>query len=111
MTMRSLAAGVLMVLMLVAGAAHAVLGDVKFQREEGGGDAAGSTPPAVFPHWKHRIQYKCYVCHPAIFQMKAGANDITMEQILAGKFCGTCHNGKQAWAVGFDTCPKCHVDE
>ncbi len=96
-------------MMLTANVAGAVFGDIHFQRQEEG-DSADSTPPAVFPHWKHRIHYKCYVCHNNIFQMKAGATKITMEEILQGKFCGACHNGNQAWAAGFDTCPKCHKE-
>jgi c(7)-type cytochrome triheme protein len=83
----------------------AVEGDVVFPRQVG----PGGTPPAVFPHWFHRIRYKCYACHPQIFQMKAGADAITMDAITQGKFCGTCHNGKIAWGVGFDTCNRCHV--
>ena len=64
--------------------------------------------PAKFPHWIHRMNFKCYVCHNAIFQMKAGADDITMDKIQAGKFCGVCHNGKTAFQVKFETCPRCH---
>ncbi len=83
----------------------AVEGDIVFQRkgEEGG------IPPAVLPHWFHRIRYKCYACHPSITEMKAGANAITMDAIAAGKFCGACHNGKIAWAVAFETCNRCHL--
>lgn len=83
----------------------AVEGDIVFQRKA----AEGDTPPAVFPHWFHRIRYKCFACHPAIVEMKAGANRITMDDIAAGKFCGVCHNGKIAWAPSFETCNRCHV--
>ncbi len=93
------------IVMLVPGVVHAVLGDIEFQRE---GDETNEIPPAVFPHWKHRIHYRCYVCHSAIFQMKAGATKITMEEMLQGQTCGACHNGKRAWQVNFDTCPMCH---
>ncbi len=86
-------------------AAAAVDGDITFHRPA---DADKSTPPAVFPHWVHRIRFKCYVCHDAIFQMKAGSNHVTMDDIRAGKFCGTCHNGKVAFDVGFETCARCH---
>ena len=85
----------------------AVEGDITFKRK--GGEAG--TPPAVFPHWFHRIRYKCYACHPSVFEMKAGANAINMDAIREGKFCGTCHNGKIAWEVGFDTCSRCHVEQ
>jgi c(7)-type cytochrome triheme protein len=85
----------------------AVEGDVVFKRADG----AGGTPPAFFPHWSHRIRFKCYVCHSGIFEMKAGADTITMDAIQQGKFCGTCHNGKIAWNVSFETCNRCHVDQ
>ena len=92
---------------LLARAALAVEGDVAFKREAGVED---DTPPAVFSHWSHRIRYKCYVCHPAIFEMKVGANKITMDGIDGGKFCGTCHNGKISWESSFDTCNRCHLE-
>jgi len=104
-------ASVLLISMtLTPGVVHAVFGDITLQRAAGDASAA-DTPPAVFPHWKHRIHYKCYVCHNAIFEMKAGANKISMKAIADGKYCGACHNGKQAWAVGFDSCNKCHKQE
>jgi len=85
----------------------AVEGDVVLKRQGEG----SSPPPAVFPHWVHRIRFKCYACHPEIFEMKAGANAITMDDIREGKFCGACHNGKIAWEVSFDTCNRCHVEK
>ncbi len=91
----------------LAGAALAVEGDIVFKREGG----EGGTPPAVFPHWIHRIRYKCYACHDAIFKMKRGADDITMDAIAEGKFCGACHDGKTAWAVSFETCNRCHIGQ
>lgn len=89
----------------------AVDGDVTIPRKGVSAEdaAKGSTPLAVFPHWIHRIRFKCYACHPAVFEMKAGSNPITMDAITEGQFCGTCHNGKIAWSVGFDTCNRCHV--
>jgi len=50
----------------------------------------------------------CDACHPSVFQMKKGADTITMNDIYAGKFCGKCHNDK---GPGFDpkpNCTKCH---
>lgn len=90
---------------LLAGVGVAVEGDIRFQRK---GGVAVEMPPALFPHWVHRIRYKCYVCHDSIFQMKAGANDVSMDAIGQGKFCGACHNGKTAFAVAFETCGRCH---
>ncbi len=96
-----------MVLSLAAGVALAVEGDVAFKRKGG----EGGIPPASFPHWIHRIRYKCYACHDAIFKMKQGENDVTMDAIGEGKFCGACHNGKVAWAASFETCNRCHVSK
>ena len=64
--------------------------------------------PVVFPHWLHRIRFKCSSCHPHVFEMKAGANPITMDALRAGEFCARCHNGQIAWEVGFTTCVNCH---
>jgi c(7)-type cytochrome triheme protein len=63
-------------------------------------------PPVIFPHWFHRIRFKCKVCHPNIFEMKQGSNDITMVKIVKGDFCGKCHNGKIAWPPIY--CDRCH---
>ena len=62
--------------------------------------------PVIFPHWFHRLRFTCNVCHPDIFRMKAGSNDIKMEDIIEGRFCGKCHNGEIAWSV--DNCHRCH---
>ncbi len=97
----------LLLWLAAAGPGLAVPGDIVFQRPPG---TEQPTPVAVFPHWIHRIQFKCYVCHDAIFKMKAGANPITMDAISGGEYCGTCHNGKIAFQVNFDTCPRCHRD-
>ena len=85
--------------------AETEVGDIVFSRKTPGTD---EIPPSVFPHWVHRINFKCYVCHDAIFQMKAAAASITMDAIREGKFCGVCHNGNIAFPVGFDTCDRCH---
>ena len=64
-------------------------------------------PPVVFPHWFHRIRFKCKVCHPAIFKMRGGANDVNMIKIIKGEFCGKCHNGRIAWPPIY--CDRCHA--
>lgn len=105
--LRSLLLAFLFLTGLLVGAALAAEGDITFKREGG----AGGVPAAVFPHWFHRIRYKCYACHPALFEMKAGANKISMEAIQGGKFCGACHNGKIAWGMTFESCNRCHVGQ
>ena len=63
--------------------------------------------PVIFPHWFHRIRFQCRVCHSELgFEMRAGANDVTMDEITKGKFCGACHNGDIAWPV--ENCGLCH---
>jgi len=69
-------------------------------------DEAGMRP-VVFPHWFHRIRFQCRVCHSEMgFEMRVGANNVTMEGIIDGKFCGACHDGEIAWSV--DNCDLCH---
>ena len=61
----------------------------------------------VFPHWLHRIMFRCKVCHTDIgFIMERGANDINMSLIARGQLCGKCHNGKIAFSP-LD-CYRCH---
>ena len=94
-------------LLLIVAAGKAGLsapGDIVFEREAAG----ASVPPAVFSHWVHRIRYRCYVCHDALFKMERGANEITMKTINEGKACGTCHNGRSAFSSSFQTCNRCH---
>ncbi len=62
--------------------------------------------PVVFPHWFHRIRFKCKVCHEDIFIIKKGANDINMQKIMQGDYCGRCHNGLIAWEPIY--CERCH---
>lgn len=101
-----------LVLALLLGAAlpslqvqGAEYGDITFQRKAAGMD---DLPSAVFPHWVHRMQYKCQACHDELFKMKAGANPVNMDQLQAGKWCGACHDGKTAFISNLDTCARCH---
>jgi c(7)-type cytochrome triheme protein len=52
---------------------------------------------------------KCPDCHTKIFQMKKSETKMTMADINAGKFCGTCHNGEKAFKTSdAANCAKCH---
>ena len=63
--------------------------------------------PVVYPHWFHRMRFRCKVCHGELgFEMRVGANDIDMSSLADGKFCGACHNGEIAWSLEF--CDRCH---
>ena len=63
--------------------------------------------PVVYSHWFHRIRFRCKVCHHELgFKMRATANDISMADIIEGRYCGTCHNNEIAWGV--ENCDLCH---
>ena len=80
-------------------------GDIVFVRQAAGMD---DVPPAVFPHWIHRLSYKCQACHDTPFKMQVGANPVTMDDIQAGQSCGACHDGKIAFISNLSTCNRCH---
>ncbi len=83
--------------------AHAEYGDVLINNYS---EEAGMRP-VVFPHWFHRIRYRCKVCHADIgFKFEAGGNDIDMLKIIDGEYCGACHDGDIAWSV--EQCDLCH---
>jgi c(7)-type cytochrome triheme protein len=89
--------------MLAATPAQAEYGDVVINNFS---DGAGMRP-AVFPHWFHRIRFRCKVCHADLgFKFQAGGNQINMVKIIDGEFCGACHNGEIAWSV--ENCNMCH---
>jgi c(7)-type cytochrome triheme protein len=68
---------------------------------------AANMRPVVFPHWFHRIRYRCKVCHADLgFKFKAGGNEINMLKVIDGQFCGACHNGEVAWSI--ENCNMCH---
>ena len=95
--------GALMLSMVVVSPAQAEYGDVVINNFA---DAAGMRP-VVFPHWFHRIRFRCKVCHADLgFKLKAGGNEITMAQIIEGQYCGACHNGEIAWSI--ENCDVCH---
>lgn len=82
---------------------QAEYGDVVLNRRS----EQGGVRPVVFPHWFHRIRFRCKVCHQELgFEMRAGANDVRMSDISDGRFCGMCHNGDIAW--GPERCDLCH---
>lgn len=93
----------LVILALTGHVGQAEYADVVLNRRS---DSEG-VRPVIFPHWFHRIRYQCRVCHSELgFEMRAGANDVTMQEITDGKFCGACHNGQIAWSV--ENCDLCH---
>lgn len=88
---------------LLAAPSEAEYGDVVLNKTS----EKNGVRPVVFPHWFHRVRFRCNVCHSELaFKMRAGANEVTMADISNGKFCGTCHNNQIAW--GADKCDLCH---
>jgi len=79
---------------------------------------ANQMAPVVFRHWVHRAKHTCRLCHVDIgFAMEAGGTGIHEEDNRMGLFCGTCHNGKEAFgwetAKGGKTvqnCNRCHAE-
>ncbi len=65
----------------------------------------GAMPWVLFPHDRHTQWLGCSNCHDEIFIPKTGANDISMDDVLAGEFCGRCH-GKVSFALW--VCERCH---
>jgi c(7)-type cytochrome triheme protein len=91
------------VLMADVDEARAEYGDIVINNYS---DGAGMRP-AIFPHWFHRVRFRCKVCHADLgFKFKAGGNEINMVKIIDGQFCGACHNGELAWSV--ENCNLCH---
>ncbi len=93
-----------------------LIGDILMRRErDASGNASGvqvhqsALPSAVFPHWVHRVRFRCKVCHMDIFEPRAGSNTVTMTAINAGEACGKCHNGRTAFAATMANCERCHV--
>ena len=83
--------------------ARAEYGDVVINNYS---DGAGMRP-VVFPHWFHRVRFRCKVCHADLgFKFQAGGNEINMVKIIDGQYCGACHNGEIAWSV--EDCNLCH---
>ena len=82
-------------------------GNLVFERE-GDQEATGAFPPSIFPHWVHRVRYRCDACHNSLFEMKAGATVVSMATIKSGQHCGACHNGSLAFDDSFENCARCH---
>ena len=93
----------LLVAVAFVGSVLAVPSDKKIEYPD------GSVGKVVFDGKVHADKgLKCTDCHTKIFQMKKGAK-ITMADMNAGKYCGTCHNdGKAFKSSDPANCGKCH---
>ena len=90
-------------------------GDIQYERQANdsadGAAELSAFPPALFPHWIHRINYRCDACHDELFEMKRGGTTVTMDLMDDGLVCGACHNDQIAFASSFQTCHRCHVKD
>ncbi len=62
-------------------------------------------PYVLFPHTLHTEWLTCNNCHPKPFVAQAGANQITMNDMFQGEYCGMCHDRV---AFGTFACERCH---
>ena len=71
----------------------------------------GGVKPVSFSHWTHRTRYTCRVCHDELeFDMAVGSTEIDCNDVKDGRYCGACHNGKQAFGRQ-DNCVYCHTGD
>jgi c(7)-type cytochrome triheme protein len=71
-------------------------------------DAPG---PVVFQHSTHvpLARWSCLGCHPAPFRMLSPGISPRHAEMDAGRECGTCHNGRAAFATDSpESCELCH---
>ncbi len=66
----------------------------------------GGMGKVKFNHESHGAMFSCSKCHPDVFPMKRGGAKMTMDAMYKGKSCGSCHNGRMAFAS--QDCMKCH---
>ena len=83
--------------------------------QEDGGTIVFTKPvkAVIFDHKVHTSQgLDCDSCHDDVFAMETGAaeakDDFTMASLYDGKYCGSCHDGKTAFASN-TRCTACHI--
>jgi len=70
--------------------------------------AGGTQGKVIFNGDTHKVS-KCADCHPKLFQMKKGSFKMPKADHVAGKLCGTCHDGTKAFGQEKpEDCAKCH---
>lgn len=87
------------------------LGDLVLRRRGGppsdDSTAAPTYPAARFPHWVHRIRYRCTACHTTPLEESFGATPMPMDEMGNGQTCADCHDGDTAFPLM--ECNRCHV--
>lgn len=104
---KSFLAGIAVTLIL-SSAAWAKIGggDITFKVKEAGN--------VVYTHDSHvvKLGLKCAECHYHIFNRMANnyKDKATMFDMMNGKSCGVCHNGRKAFGVE-KNCIRCHQNK
>ena len=82
----------------------------------GGGDVAYKPKGAARVLFQHEFHVnlkglRCNSCHYKPFAMSTGHYQMDMSKLTKGEFCGSCHNGKNAFDLkAASNCSKCHKD-
>ncbi len=108
--------GMILIIVLAAGWIFGQNGGRPVQAGDAPGDIifknTRSFAPVTFSHSAHKqAGLECKACHNELFKRKKGSTDVdnalNMKVLRKGKYCGACHNGKQAFSVRRG-CKKCH---
>jgi c(7)-type cytochrome triheme protein len=82
---------------------------------DGGGILYTQPVKSVLFKHQHHVDVKkisCEKCHSGLFEMQAllaqEKKDFVMDSLYKGRYCGACHNGKDAFASN-KQCARCHV--
>ena len=81
---------------------------------DGGGILYTEPVKSVLFRHQYHVDVKkisCEKCHSGLFEMQAllaqEKKDFVMESLYRGRYCGACHNGKDAFAAQ-NQCARCH---
>lgn len=72
----------------------------------------GDSAAVVFRHPTHAAFSggQCVTCHPQPFKILHPTHRTSHAEMNAGRSCGICHNGRQAFGVGDGAqCARCHT--
>ena len=68
--------------------------------------------PVVFSHARHAAALgRCSACHPKVFERRRTGRRYSKAELVQGRACGACHDGKRALSVEDGRCELCHVTE
>lgn len=99
--MRTTGVLVALIMLFASAAAKVGGGDILFDVEDAG--------PVIFSHDAHvtKLGPQCTHCHDSLYLTKEKHVKVAMDEMLEGRSCGACHDGKSAFSVE-ENCEKCH---